>query len=186
MSQRYLLSCSCGRTTPVGISQAGSTVACDCGQSLAVPTIRGLKALPPEKDFTDAPPLKSGPPTEYNGINLSGALFVVGLLLLLVGFGLGGFYGYLYSRIDTKNYDDEVLAYIGGEIDKMPPIEIYRTWKKLEEMGIGEYQEAPHLVAKQASTTAFRLMMTGVVLTIAGLGLIGYSVAGGSSVRRST
>src|SRR4051812_25128337 len=125
MSQRYLLSCSCGRTIPVGMSQAGSTVTCECGQSLAVPTIRGLKTLPPEKGFAEAPPLRSGPATEFNGINLQGALFVVGLLLLLAGLGLGGYYGYWYSRIDTKNYDDEVLAYIGGEVDKMPPLEMY-------------------------------------------------------------
>ena len=42
-----LLSCECGRQHRVAGSQAGQTVTCQCGKSLAVPTLRGLTALPP-------------------------------------------------------------------------------------------------------------------------------------------
>lgn len=185
MSQRYLLSCSCGRTIPVGVSQAGSTVVCSCGKSLDVPTIRGLKALPPDKEAAAATFAKPAAATEFNGINLQGAMFVLGLLLTLAGLGLGGYNGWLYTQIDTKNYDDEVLAYIGGEIDKLSPSQLLETWKKLEEMGIGEYVPAGHIVARQASQNAFRLAIAGGAMVVAGLVCVLFSLAGGQT-RRST
>lgn len=185
MSQRYLLSCTCGKTIPVGISQAGSTVTCSCGQSLAVPTIRGLKTLPIEAG-SSAASVKPAAPSEINGINLQGAMFVLGLLLILAGLGLGGYNGWLYSQIDTKNYDEEVLAYIGGEIDKLSPSQMLETWHKLEEIGIGEYIPATHIVAQQASQSALRLAIAGGAMVLAGLVCVVLSVAAGGQTRRRT
>jgi hypothetical protein len=46
MSQ-YLLTCSCGRTSTVTARQAGQSIRCACGAALDVPTLRGLRDLPP-------------------------------------------------------------------------------------------------------------------------------------------
>ncbi len=184
MSQRFLLPCSCGRTIPVGISQAGANVTCDCGQSVAVPTIRGLKALQPVKE--DSPPLKTQKQSEFNGVNLHGAMFVVGLFLLFGGIALGGYYGNHYRQIDTKDYGVEEREYFDGEIDKLGAAQLLTTWEYLQHVGIGEYEPPDHLVRRQAAAKAFRLTMAGVVLGVSGLALTSYSVLGGSSVRRRT
>ncbi len=45
---RYLLTCTCGRTLPVEIGQAGGKLACACGATLDVPPLRNLRHLPVE------------------------------------------------------------------------------------------------------------------------------------------
>ena len=47
MASDYLLPCTCGRTHRVSSRQAGDTVACACGASLEVPTMRELSRLEP-------------------------------------------------------------------------------------------------------------------------------------------
>ncbi len=43
---QFALPCSCGNSVPVQQSQAGATVVCSqCGKTLNVPTIRGLRSL---------------------------------------------------------------------------------------------------------------------------------------------
>jgi len=44
----YRLPCSCGQSVRVSTSQAGQTVHCTCGAPLEVPTLRGLRSLPPD------------------------------------------------------------------------------------------------------------------------------------------
>lgn len=47
VSNLYLLPCSCGKTSPVEVSQAGDSVRCECGQTLQVPALRSLRELEP-------------------------------------------------------------------------------------------------------------------------------------------
>lgn len=47
MAIDYLLPCQCGRTHRISSRQAGSTLACSCGASLEVPTMRELGRLEP-------------------------------------------------------------------------------------------------------------------------------------------
>lgn len=44
----HLLTCSCGKTVPVEIGQAGGRVTCSCGAQLDVPPLRQLRHLPRE------------------------------------------------------------------------------------------------------------------------------------------
>ena len=48
---KYLLPCPCGQAVEIELGQAGQTVTCTCGKSLAVPTMMQIKELPlaPEK-----------------------------------------------------------------------------------------------------------------------------------------
>jgi hypothetical protein len=41
----FNLSCSCGRSVSVSAGQAGTTVACECGQTIAVPSLGTLREL---------------------------------------------------------------------------------------------------------------------------------------------
>jgi hypothetical protein len=41
----YLLPCTCGKSVPVDVGQAGGQVVCTCGASLDVPTLRQLRHL---------------------------------------------------------------------------------------------------------------------------------------------
>ena len=43
---RYLLSCTCGKSVPVELRQAGEKVPCACGATLDVPPLRELRRLP--------------------------------------------------------------------------------------------------------------------------------------------
>ena len=185
MSQRYLLPCSCGKTIPVGLSQAGSSVTCQCGQSVIVPTVRGLRALPPEGGVRQPPP-KPAAASEINGVNLQGMMFVIGLVLLLAGLSVAGYYGYEHSQIDVADYSAEYERLDEEQIDKMAPISLMQLWINFSRDGLGEHVSPEHVIRREASAYAFRSMVAGIGTTILGFGLIGYSLAGGSSVRRNT
>ncbi len=46
MSDQYKLTCECGKSYPVEVSQAGGSVQCSCGKILAVPSMLKMKKLP--------------------------------------------------------------------------------------------------------------------------------------------
>ncbi len=63
MPTRYQLPCSaCDRSHPIETSQAGQTIACECGATLKIPTMLKIKRLPlwsedaPDDDATNAEP----------------------------------------------------------------------------------------------------------------------------------
>lgn len=75
--QLYLVPCTCGKRVRVRARQAGEQVTCECGATVSVPTIRGLKQL--ESIADDA----AGPATQRS--SLQGPLFSLGLLSLFAG-----------------------------------------------------------------------------------------------------
>jgi hypothetical protein len=87
MSQKYLLSCSCGKEVPIETAQAGGNVLCDCGLSLKVPTLLQIKKLPladgrqmqsPTADDVSGVPAKTASKTQPN---LS--MLLIGLILTI-------------------------------------------------------------------------------------------------------
>jgi hypothetical protein len=74
--QLYLVTCNCGQQHRVRSSQAGEQLTCQCGATVTVPTIRGLKLLKTVDDDVVAPaaaPAWQGP------------AFAVGLLAVFAG-----------------------------------------------------------------------------------------------------
>jgi hypothetical protein len=51
---KYLVTCTCGRQLAVETGQAGESLTCDCGATVAVPPFRQLRELPVERQ--DAAP----------------------------------------------------------------------------------------------------------------------------------
>lgn len=74
--QLYLVPCTCGQQHRVRSSQAGEQLTCQCGATVSVPTIRGLKQLKTVDDEIVTPsaaPMWQGP------------AFAVGVLALFAG-----------------------------------------------------------------------------------------------------
>ena len=47
---KYLVACACGRQHTVETRQAGESFVCDCGTTVAVPTLRQLRQLPEARE----------------------------------------------------------------------------------------------------------------------------------------
>jgi hypothetical protein len=78
---KYLLPCSCGQNVPVGVHQAGLSVACACGKQLEVPTRRGITQLELQADEGMAPSASSVGWGLRQRVMLLGIVFLVPALL---------------------------------------------------------------------------------------------------------
>lgn len=138
MATRYLLPCTCGKTTPVEVSQAGETLTCACGNALKVPTLRGLKELP----LADEEP-RAGRPAE-KAVDWSaarGALFSLSLLVFVVASLTAAINFYAWRRIDIAGlrerlvqFDDEQFA----GLDNAPPLAVLEYWTHEASVGLAE------------------------------------------------
>ena len=83
MSQKYLLSCTCGKDVPIETAQAGGNVLCDCGLSLKVPTLLQIKKLP----FADGNSVQSPALTGTSSVSpaKAPAKAQINLAMLLIG-----------------------------------------------------------------------------------------------------
>lgn len=116
MSTRYLLPCSCGLSTPVEIAQAGHSVRCSCGASLEVPTLRGIKNLPPA-------PLEAVPqgPVWNPG---KGILFL-GALAILAGLAIEA---YLPTTVPSVDFNRiHAIAFT------MNPAQSWEQWQQFQQ-----------------------------------------------------
>ncbi len=126
MAQKYLLSCSCGREIPVEVSQAGETVTCACGAAVEVPSMREIRALPPDDSEPPDPVVK-----RRSWHPVQGILFGFGALLMVV---CGGFALLVHVARSNINRDEpaqlrEQLASHVAELEKADIEQIYEGWK---------------------------------------------------------
>lgn len=159
---RYLLTCSCGQATPVGPAQAGGTLQCSCGQTLNIPTLRGLRELPLADEANTA---------TSDWSDLRGALFVGGVLIVLLGASLGGYFTYAASKIDTVDESTKLEARSIAAIDKLGVDEIYSIWKDVKKVQLEEAETSPHVKAMREFQWKSRA--AGVSFAAALLGLLG-------------
>ncbi len=123
----YLLPCSCGQKTRIAAAQAGAQVACGCGKSLSVPTLRGIKQLEIAPVATTA---KS--PGRWSPIH--GALFASGLAIASIGVVVLAFYGVRYIQLGaspfTRDITDAVVKAEQERIDKLTPTQALAEWSE--------------------------------------------------------
>jgi hypothetical protein len=143
MTQHYLLPCSCGQNVRIAASQAGGKVACVCGKSLEVPTMRGVQQL-------EAAPAESKVAAKPAWSPLHGATFAAGLMIAGVGVVLIAFYLLQYARVvgHTRDFSPEVLAAEAAHIDKLTPLELLGEWSEVLEHGLGDPSAPPWVTAK--------------------------------------
>jgi hypothetical protein len=140
-----------------------------------------------ELEVLTAPSQKStAATTEIGGWDIKGIIFVVGLVLFLIGFGLAGFNGYVWSQVDIVNHEDAHLAEVFSRIDEQTPVQLLEIWKNVTQHGLGEYQEPAFLHAKRISDSAWQSLQIGIALVIGGIVAGGYSLFAGNAERRRT
>src|SRR5262245_23704231 len=115
-SMKYLLPCpACNSRIPVETGQAGQTIRCTCGNSVEVPSIRGLRTLEP---LTDERPAAASW-TRRKGLLFLGAALSIGALMAAAAVAAlrpsanddGGF------KIDVN--EDAIRS----EVAALPPVE---------------------------------------------------------------
>jgi hypothetical protein len=161
MTQHYLLPCSCGQKVRIAASQAGGRVACACGKSLDVPTMRGVRQLEPA-------PAETKVRAQASWSRAHGATFAGGLLIAGVGVVLIAIYLLQYARVvgHTRDFSPEVLAAEAAHIDKLTPLELLSEWSEVLEHGLGE-PSAPPWVTAQKMIAGYRAWMIGGASAIA-------------------
>ncbi len=130
----YLLTCECGREHTVTRSQAGQVIPCVCGQSIRVPTLRGLSKLPLAPD----PSASAGTSTSRSAwagwrgptLSLTTAIFMIATAACL-------WFSLQRYMIDTS-YTTETEIAAGNELfDVYAPEELSLVWNDYEKFGLG-------------------------------------------------
>jgi hypothetical protein len=183
MSQQFLLPCTCGQTVRVANAQAGGQVACGCGKTLPVPTLRGLRELKP------APPLASGPsPRGWSPVH--GLVFSSGLVIAAVGVALLAWYGLLYSqRVGfglTRDHTDEVIRAEQARIDRLSPLDALKEWTEDIEHGLGDPDPPPWIAHQKMAASYLTWIKTGAVSLVTGVLLATATLFLGRRPARST
>ena len=125
----YLLPCNCGKKLPVEAPQAGQTVRCSCGESLEVPTIRGLAKLQ-----RVAQPASAGSGPRWGprkGVLFLGAVIAV---LALITAGVLHLRRHQVAKgftIPDTTFTDERAEEIRQTVDEMSPARAWFWWKRL-------------------------------------------------------
>jgi hypothetical protein len=153
MTLHYLLPCSCGQKVRVANSQAGGQVACACGKSLSVPTLRGLREL----EFA---PAEIQGPARPGWSPLHGALFSSGLLVATAGLVVLTLYVWRYTQLVgwTTDRSAEVVQGESAQIDTLTALQMLSAWSELMEEGLGE-RRTPIWVAAKEKIGEYRVWM---------------------------
>jgi hypothetical protein len=131
---RYLLSCDCGNAVSVDVGQAGGHVACSCGKTLEVPTLRLLRHLPTEPSKSELP---------RKSWNLRAGV-VAALLTPAILLGIAALMIRLSEPtvppFDLQGMHEQNLK----EVDRMAPAEWFQMWsyryRRTVENGFSVYQ----------------------------------------------
>jgi hypothetical protein len=131
---KYLLACTCGKEIVVDVAQAGGQASCDCGASLAVPTLRNLRHLPP----VAAEPAEAASPTW----SLRHGLVALAIIAACAAAAVGGFFWWTSPVV--PQYDSELyLGDVESRLEKLSPVEAWSIWLSfyddLDKQGFAEF-----------------------------------------------
>jgi hypothetical protein len=154
---RYLLPCDCGGRVPVELRQAGESVVCRCGRSLAVPTLLELKKL--EQETGD--PHKNLPRPHWGQRQQMGLLGMA-IFLTAVGFAVYLALNPIVRPPFHRDLTDEVLK-------ALPPLEILGMWRILQAEGISPKYNTDE---KFDQAVFHRRLWWGTVLVLGAAGVV--------------
>jgi hypothetical protein len=138
MSTRFKLPCpQCARVHPVSPSQAGESVACECGQALLVPTLREIRTLEPVETGVD----RGRPASDWDVQR--GLLFVAGVLLLSIA-ALTTWR--ILPQRQALNVAQPAFREIDFDVQSLSPLQAWEAWdhfrqQTLEVRATPEYLE---------------------------------------------
>jgi hypothetical protein len=122
VSTKYLLPCRCGRQITVEIREAGETVACPCGKSLAIPTMLEMAALEVAPDEAPSP--------SADAWNWPHRLLLLGSMLLAVAIAGGICLRWSRPIAPSDAIDPEALRLSAS---KLSPADTWRNWELLRQ-----------------------------------------------------
>ena len=135
ISDTYLLPCSCGRKIPVQLRQAGETLACECGASLEVPKLSGIKKLE-QAEPQDAPK----PAREQWSLG-HGMIFVGGLFIICAI----GFAAWLLWAGPSDPYATFTPEAMIETAKTRNPVQSLRMWRLLERSGLEHHKRGEEI-----------------------------------------
>ena len=165
---KYFLPCSCGRQLVIDMAQAGQHVTCECGQSLEVPTMRGIRALKPVAETQ--PEQASAPRSSSEWSSLQGAVFGIGLLTFFLAGCVAAYNGLVLSQIVVQEPTASDFERADAVFDALPPEKMYEVYMHARDEGLGSPQAPDYVIAKQVRNYYRRLMIGGLV--VAGIGVL--------------
>jgi hypothetical protein len=113
MASDYLLPCACGRTHRISSRQAGGTVACACGASLEVPTMRELDRLEPAATTT---------PVRQKAWGLRQGLMFLGSVIVGGGVAAGCYFSLFVMPAPQEGEVPQAM------LDALQPAEAWAVW----------------------------------------------------------
>lgn len=165
---QYRLPCTCGKSVLVNRSQAGLAVQCECGAKLDVPTIRGLGSLEQVARERAA-----------SGWGNRQAVLLIGLMIAVVGFGLGGYRQLFPPKPPfTSEQLDLDMKMLGEAIQQVPANEVWQMWEGLR-AGL-DRSEFPAVVKHRVDVERNQRWMWTFYAT----GIVGLLIAASSRVIR--
>lgn len=146
---KYLVDCACGRQHTVETRQAGETIACECGVTVAVPTLRQLRQLPEARaEATTA--AASGP--AWGGRQRTITLSLLVAVVCLAIAALSRSFERPVPKLDTVEYTKNVDRLVGT----MTPLQAWERWQdtyeSLRTKGFEVYKHPAEAVMEQALT----------------------------------
>jgi hypothetical protein len=163
MKNAYLLPCSCGRQCEVDAGQAGTQIACSCGELLTVPSIRGLRQLKPVAE--------SAAPAAAPWNPARGAIFSLGLLVAVGALLFTSYQGYWFFI--TRRTQDPAAIQLQMEfdhIDHLTPVDSMGLFRSEEKSGLGEPSPPRWAEIDKLHESSRRLGIIGMI--VAGVGLL--------------
>jgi uncharacterized iron-regulated membrane protein len=180
----YLLPCQCGKEHRVETVQAGEKIACACGQSLTVPTLRGMKALAVAPSEAGGSQKAAGKRTHGRGAwsPLHGAAFSIGLLVAMIALVVIAISAIQYMQVAgyTTDYTPQVNEYDAALIDQLSPPDSLDVFHELVKDGLGTPQP-PIWVQAQELVQGLKQRMIWSAVALA----IGVMMATGAVLFRS-
>lgn len=168
----HLLTCECGREITVTRKQAGQELACDCGQTLRVPTLRGFSELP-VAPFAATETAQSGLPADRASSVWSGwrgpAIAAASVVFLIAGFATARFLYHRYLVDPSYTAVEEIAA--GNQLfDEAHPEELSIAWEDYQKLRLGP-KDRPlfYVIQKFAEEREFNAMLSGAVSLSAAL-----------------
>jgi len=122
----YLLPCPCGRKIPVQPRQAGEIVTCECGTSLEVPTLLGLKTL----ERAEVP---VEPKTAKPDWSAGHSLILLGAVIIFASIVLGGWLFWARPTDPYANFNPDQMRKLA---ENLTPLGSWRLWQRLESGGL--------------------------------------------------
>ena len=152
---KYLLPCErCGEKLTVDVSQAGRQLACRCGATLEVPSLRAIRSLETVADRSAKPARRSWNPTR-------GVLFAVGLVLVLAGLIVAGNAGIRWATATVPPPPVVNAGPVLAEVDTLSSADTWDAWIDLRNNGLGPYMPTAKFMVEAALEHIFRVMVGG-------------------------